>query len=62
MAFSGSGTVTSMSYAALSLGWWLPGNQAMEPVGSPRATEPSAVRSQPSSSPSASVTVFGEPE
>lgn len=51
-----------MSYAALSLGWWLPGNQAMDPAGSPRATEPSAVRSQPSFDPSGSVIVSGEPE
>ncbi|CAM5675518.1 hypothetical protein SCALM49S_01841 [Streptomyces californicus] len=52
---------TSMSYAALSLGWWLPGNQVMDPVGSPRATDPSSVGSQPSCAPSASVTGCGEP-
>lgn len=61
-AVSPLGTVTAMSYDALSLGWLLPGNQAIEPVGSPSATEPSAVLSQPSFDPSGSVMVFGEPE
>jgi hypothetical protein len=56
------GTVTWMSYAALSEGWWLPGNQAMEPVGWPSATAPSSVRSQPSCEPSGPVIVSGAPE
>jgi hypothetical protein len=61
-AFRPSGTVIVMSYVALSLGWWLPGNQAMEPVGSPRARAPSAVLSQPSCESSGSVIVSGRPE
>ena len=61
-AFRPSGTVIVMSYVALSLGWWLPGNQAIEPVGSPRARAPSAVLSQPSCEPSGSVIVSGRPE
>ncbi len=61
-ARSPRGTVTVRSYAALSDGWWLPGNQVIEPVGSPSASTPSVVRSQPSSEPSGSVTVSGVPE
>ncbi|CAM5732101.1 hypothetical protein SHIRM173S_09335 [Streptomyces hirsutus] len=56
------GTVAVTVYVALSKGWWLPGNHAIEPVGWPSATAPSAVRSQPSSEPSGSVTVTGAPE
>ncbi|GAA3301891.1 hypothetical protein GCM10020295_46210 [Streptomyces cinereospinus] len=56
------GTVTVMSYAALSDGWWLPGYQAMEPTGWPRASAPSSVGSQPSCEPSGSVIVAGVPE
>lgn len=59
---SPSGTVTEMSYDALSDGWWLPGNHAMDPVGSPRASAPASVGSQPSSEPSGSVIVCGVPE
>lgn len=61
-AVSPFGTVTVRSYAALSLGWLLPGNQAIDPVGSPRASAPSSVGSQPSSDSSGSVMVFGDPE
>lgn len=57
-----SGTVIARSYVALSEGWWLPGNQAIEPVGSPSPTAPSAVGSQPSSESSGSVMVSGSPE
>lgn len=48
-------------YVALSDGWWLPGNQVIEPAGSPTATAPSPVRSQPSCEPSASVIDSGTP-
>ncbi|RPK79433.1 hypothetical protein EES45_15520 [Streptomyces sp. ADI97-07] len=57
-----SGTEIRTSYEALSTGWWFPGNQAGEPAGSPRATAPCSVLSQPSRDPSASVTVRGAPE
>ncbi|CAM5535323.1 hypothetical protein SFUMM280S_05749 [Streptomyces fumanus] len=40
----------------------MPGNQAIDPVGSPSASAPSAVGSQPSSEPSGSVIVSGAPE
>lgn len=50
-----------MSYVALSLGWWLPGNQVIEPSGSPTATAPSRVVIQPSSEPSGSARGFGFP-
>ncbi len=50
-----------MSYAALSLGWWLPGNQVIEPTGSPTPTAPSSPVIQPSLEPSASVRAFGLP-
>lgn len=56
------GTVAVRLYVALSLGWSLPGNQAIDPTGSPSATDPSAVLSQPSFDPSGSVRVSGEPE
>lgn len=51
-----------MSYVALSEGWLFPGNQAMDPVGSPSARAPSSVGSQPSAEPSGSVMVTGFPE
>lgn len=61
-AWSPAGTVTSMSYVALSDGWSFPGNHAIEPVGSPRASAPSSSSgSQPSSDASGSVIVFGSP-
>lgn len=61
-AWRPSGTVILTSYAALSEGWWLPGNQVIDPVGSPSPRAPSAVRSQPSSEVSGSVIVSGLPE
>lgn len=61
-ASSPFGTVTEMSYDALSDGWWLPGNHTMDPAGSPRASAPVSVGSQPSLDPSGSVRVCGVPE
>lgn len=60
-AVSPDGTDTVTSKAALSEGWSLPGNHAMEPTGSPSARAPSSVRNQPSCEPSGSVSSQGTP-
>src|SRR6185295_11703825 len=56
-----AGTVTEKSYVALSCGLSLHGNQPGEPCGSPTATEPSSVGTQPSIDWSGSVTTVGVP-
>ena len=62
MACSPSGTVTVMSYEALSLGWWLPGNQAIDPSARrARPRRPPSSASLPRSRPR-SVIVSGAPE
>src|SRR6478609_9683453 len=61
IAVSPAGTVTEMSYVALSCGLSLQGNQPGDPCGSPTATAPSSVGTQPSIDWSGSVTTVGVP-